>query len=193
MNTLVKVENLTKEQLEHIPTQIGEAFAAEKGGITGIISHHTLREYIKIATEIAYESGYLYTIDYKGYIVFYPKNKKIPLRYHFKMAYKVLKRIPFSEVCKYIKGISGWIGYEKIYRKQDYIAVFMLAIPLEFQGQGRMKPLLSHAFAEAEKKGVPCVLDTDTELKQDKYIKCGMHLKRKQLLKSGISVYVMER
>ncbi|MDO4651003.1 MAG: hypothetical protein Q4B26_20385, partial [Eubacteriales bacterium] len=121
------------------------------------------------------------------------KNKKIPLRYHFKMAWKVLKRIPFQDVRSYMNALSGWTGYEKIYKNEDYVVVFMIAVPLEYQGQGRMKPLLSCAFETAEQMGVRCVLDTDTELKQDKYIRCGMYLKKKVPLKSGVNVYVMEK
>ncbi len=190
---LQKVQGLTVAELDRMTTKIGEAFAAEKGGMAEIIDRKSYAEYMKIAAEIGYESGYLYTLDHKGYIIFYPKTHPIPLRFHFRMAGKVLKRIKFATLCKYFSGISGWIGYEKLYRKENYLVVFMIAVPLEYQGQGRMKPLISHAFAEAEKAGIPCVLDTDTELKKEKYIRCGMHLKNEQRLKSGVTVFVLEK
>lgn len=47
------------------------------------------------------------------------------------------------------------------------------------------------AFAEAEKKNIPCVLDTDTLLKVRKYICCGMKLFGEKKLKHGISLYTM--
>ena len=47
------------------------------------------------------------------------------------------------------------------------------------------------AFAEAEKKNIPCVLDTDTLLKVRKYICCGMRLCGEKKLKHGISLYTM--
>ncbi len=193
INPLQKIQGLSAAELDRVTTQIGDAFAAEKGGMAEIIDRKSYAEYMKIAAEIGYESGYLYTLDYKGYIIFYPKMHPIPLRYHFRMAGKVLKRLKFSTLCKYFSGISGWVGYEKLYKKDNYLVVFMIAVPLEYQGQGRMKPLLSFAFAEAEKLGVQCVLDTDTQLKKDKYIRCGMHLKHEQRLKSGVTVYVLER
>lgn len=46
-------------------------------------------------------------------------------------------------------------------------------------------------FAEAEKKNIPCVLDTDTLLKVRKYICCGMKLCGEKKLKHGISLYTM--
>lgn len=47
------------------------------------------------------------------------------------------------------------------------------------------------AFAEVEKKNIPCVLDTDTLLKVRKYICCGMKLCGEKKLKHGISLYTM--
>ena len=47
------------------------------------------------------------------------------------------------------------------------------------------------AFAEAEKKNIPCVLDADTPLKVKKYIHCGMKLCGEKKLKHGISLYTM--
>lgn len=50
---------------------------------------------------------------------------------------------------------------------------------------------IGEAFAEAEKKNIPCVLDTDTPLKVKKYISCGMKLCGEKKLKHGISLYTM--
>ena len=50
---------------------------------------------------------------------------------------------------------------------------------------------IGEAFAEAEKKNIPCVLDTDTPLKVKKYICCGMKLCGEKKLKHGISLYTM--
>lgn len=192
MTELHRVTNLSKQELDRISTEIGNAFAAERGGMAELLDRKSYAEYMKIAAEIGYESGHLYTIDEKGYIIFYSKDNAIPLRYHFRMAVKVLRRIKFSEVRKFLQGMSGWIGYEKLYKNENYVVVFMVAVPKEYQGQGRLRPLLSFAFAEAEKRGVPCVLDTDTELKKNKYLHCGMSLKHEQQLKSGVTVYVLE-
>ena len=47
---------------------------------------------------------------------------------------------------------------------------------LPLKKQGFMHRVLEQPFAEAEKKNIPCVLDTDTPLKVKKYIRCGMEM-----------------
>lgn len=55
-----------------------------------------------------------------------------------------------------------------------------------------MKKVLEHPFAEADQAGIPCVLDTDTKLKREKYTKCGMRNTGEKKLKSGQYLYTME-
>lgn len=87
---------------------------------------------------------------------------------------------------------SGGEQYAKIFKKeQNYIAVSMVVVLREFQGKGFMHRVLEQPFAEAEKKNIPCVLDTDTLLKVRKYICCGMKLYSEKKLKHGISLYTM--
>ena len=83
---------------------------------------------------------------------------------------------------------SGRGHAKKIFkREKNYIAVSMVVVLREFQGKGFMHRVLEQPFAEADKKDIPCVLDTDTSLKVKKYIRCGMKLVAEKGLKDGIS------
>lgn len=87
---------------------------------------------------------------------------------------------------------SGDEQYTKIFRKEkNYIAVSMVVVLREFQGKGFMHKVLAQPFDEARKKNIPCVLDTDTPVKVEKYIRCGMKLVGEKKLRHGVSLYTM--
>lgn len=87
---------------------------------------------------------------------------------------------------------SGGEQYAKLFRKEkNYIVVSMVVVLREFQGKGFMHKVLEQPFAEAGKKHIFCVLDTDTPLKVEKYIRCGMKLAGEKKLRHGISLYTM--
>ena len=106
------------------------------------------------------------------------------------MIKRFLSELPLKAVLTMAQ--SGDEQYAKIFKKeQNYIAVSMVVVLREFQGQGFMHKVLEQPFAEADKKDIPCVLDTDTSLKVKKYIRCGMKLVAEKGLKEGISLYTM--
>ncbi len=192
---LVKLEHLDKTERLKITRSIGEAFASEKGGICDAVSStYLVQKYMEIASEMAYRSGCLYTIDHTGYVAFYTKNNKPKLRYHFWMAYQMLKEIGYHNTMHIMDAMKGWIGYEKVYEAEsNYLILNMLVIPICYQGQGRMKTILQEVFRIADDYHLKCVLDTDTKLKKDKYLACGMKLVKTTRLDSGMHVYVLEK
>ena len=68
----------------------------------------------------------------------------------------------------------------------------MVMVLKEYQGKGYMHKILEHPFQEARSQGIPCVLDTDTLLKVEKYKRCGMKKVGMKKLKSGQYLYTME-
>ena len=56
-----KVSNMTKEELAHYGTLIGEAFAAEGDGIATTAPREDIIKAFEIMTEYFYNSGVLYT------------------------------------------------------------------------------------------------------------------------------------
>lgn len=193
MEKLQRLTNLTKDQLDRIESEIGDAFAQEDGGMAAVLGDRLLSAYIKICVEIYYLSGKLYTFDHTGYVCYFEKEHPIKLKYHFMMAGMMFKRLGFKNVNKVMKALKGWLGYQRIYKDQNYLVLELIAIPTKYQGQKRMKPLMNAVFDEAKRSNIPCVLDTDTALKMNKYVSCGMRLKKETTIASGITVYVLEK
>ena len=162
-----KVSNMTKEELAHYGTLIGEAFAAEGDGIATTAPREDIIKAFEIMTEYFYNSGVLYTTsdNHEGFLAYWRKSTKIKLKPALHMVGRMEK---------------------------DYVAVSMVVVMREYQGKGYMKRILEHPFSEAAREGIPCVLDTDTELKVAKYTKCGMKNTAKKQLKSGQYLYTME-
>ena len=60
-----------------------------------------------------------------------------------------------------------------------------------YQGQGFMKKVLELPFAEAAKRGCPCILDTDNIQKVVKYEHCGMTKTAEKKMAHDITLYTM--
>ncbi len=190
---MIKVTDMSKEELVYYGTQIGEAFVAEGAGLAAIASKEDMVKAFEIMTEYFYKAGVLYTTSeqHEGFLAYWHKTTKMKIGAALHMVFRMLREMSF-------KGIKAVIGggeerYAKLYKKEkDYIAVSMVVVLKEFQGKGFMKKVLEQPFAEARKLGILCVLDTDTPLKVTKYEKCGMKNTGKKALKSGACLYTME-
>ena len=190
---MIKVTDMSKEELVYYGTQIGEAFVAEGAGLAATASKEDMVKAFEIMTEYFYKAGVLYTTSeqHEGFLAYWRKNTKIKMGPALHMGFRMLREMSF-------KGIKAVIGggeerYAKLYKKEkDYIAVSMVVVLKEFQGKGFMKKVLEQPFAEARELGIPCVLDTDTPLKVTKYEKCGMKNTGRKALKSGACLYTME-
>ncbi len=75
--------------------------------------------------------------------------------------------------------------------KIPYIYVGMIAIRKEYQGKGFMRRVLEIAFEEGRRQAVPVVLDTDAQLKKDKYEHIGMKCVATQHFGDGVELYGM--
>ncbi|MBQ7492504.1 MAG: GNAT family N-acetyltransferase [Clostridia bacterium] len=81
----------------------------------------------------------------------------------------------------------------KLYKDaDDYIAVSMIVVLRQYQGQGYMKKILEPAFQEAGKRNCPCILDTDSLEKVAKYERCGMKKVAEKHVGHGVTLYTME-
>ncbi|MCD7885952.1 MAG: hypothetical protein LUI87_20020 [Lachnospiraceae bacterium] len=113
------------------------------------------------------------------------------VRVFFHMAWRFLREIPFRSLKKLLPLMSN--PYEKLYQKEpDYVVISMVAVRREFQGQGFLHVLLEEPLCIARERKIPCVLDTDTELKVKKYVSCGMKKTAETPIKGGGTMYTME-
>ena len=191
---MLKVENRSKEEIAEIGRKIGEAFAAEKAGIATLLTEEQIVKAFEIMTDCYYRVGVLYTTSEagEGYLAYWEKKAKptIGPGLILHMIKRFLSELPLKAVLTMVQ--SGDEQYAKIFKKEpNYIAVSMVVVLREFQGKGFMHRVLEQPFAEAEKKNIPCVLDTDTPLKVKKYIRCGMEMAGEKKLKAGVSLYTM--
>ena len=191
---MLKVENRSKEEIAEIGRKIGEAFAAEEAGIATLLTEEQIVKAFEIMTDCYYRVGVLYTTSEagEGYLAYWEKKTKSAIGpgLILHMIKRFLSELSLKAVLTMAQ--SGDEQYAKIFKKeQNYIAVSMVVVLREFQGKGFMHRVLEQPFAEAEKKNIPCVLDTDTPLKVKKYIRCGMKLVGEKKLKAGFSLYTM--
>lgn len=190
---MIKLENLSAEKLKELGKRVGETFYAENEGIAMTIPKEDAIKAFEIMTECYYRAGLLYATSDKleGLLAYWRKKTKMPIRHLLHMAFRMLKEMRFKSLLKLAK--NGENLYEKTYKKEkDYLIVSMVVVFPEYQGKGYLRKVLEAPFKEAAKYGIPCVLDTDTELKMKKYASCNMELKAKKTLKSGQTLYTME-
>lgn len=190
---IVKVQSKTDEELAEIGRKIGESFAAEDAGVVRKMPRAHVVKVFQLMTEFYYRLGRLYTLPESeaGYIAYWPKNFRIPLVLKLRLVEQMLKYVPLRSCLKIAP--AGSEQFAKVYRhEKNYIAVSMLVVLREFQGQGFMRRLLETPFSIAEEQRIPCVLDTDTELKVKKYEKCQMHVSRRRKMINGFPLYTME-
>ena len=132
-----KVSNMTKEELAHYGTLIGEAFAAEGDGIATTAPREDIIKAFEIMTEYFYNSGVLYTTsdNHEGFLAYWRKSTKIKLKPALHMVGRMLREMSFRSV-RIVAGSSEEL-YSKVYKKEkDYVAVSMVVVLREYQGKG---------------------------------------------------------
>ncbi|MCD8040818.1 MAG: N-acetyltransferase [Clostridia bacterium] len=192
---MIKLTNLTDEQIKTIGRRIGEAFYDEGEGAFTRLERDEAIKTLEIMTECYYRLGVLYTTSDKqeGYLAYWRKDEKLKMgRESVRMVWRFLRGLSFDSIKKLLPVLNN--PYEKIYKNEaDYIVISMVAVRREFQGQGFLRVLLEEPFRIAKERKLLCVLDTDTELKVKKYVSCGMKKSAETPLKGGGIMYTMER
>ena len=189
---MIKVENWSDEEIKSYGRLIGEAFAASPGIAEKVPSEYIINAFVFI-TEFYYKMGVLYATSekYEGFLGYWDKKTKQPLKYSLQMIFKMMKVVPLKYLL--LIGSTSSEQYKKIYRSEaDYIAISMVVVLRGYQGKGYMKNVLAPAFEEAERRGCPAVLDTDSRQKVMKYEHCGMKMVAEKDMGHGVKLYTME-
>ncbi|MCD7743699.1 MAG: GNAT family N-acetyltransferase [Lachnospiraceae bacterium] len=195
---MIRLKNLTDEELKTIGRRIGGAFYDEGEGLFTRLDREDAITALEIMTECYYRLGVLYATSeqQEGYLAYWRKGEAKEwgmkmVRVSLHMAWRFLREIPFGSLKKLLPLMKN--PYEKIYQKEpDYVIISMVAVRREFQGQGYLRVLLEEPFRIARERNIPCVLDTDTELKVKKYVSCGMKKTAETPIKGGGTMYTME-
>lgn len=159
-----KVKKLSDAELQTIKEVIGEAFVTnelfyEFGSVED--RRELVFAYMDAYVECVYESGLLYrTKDKKGYIglAFTGEERLVP---KLKMLIKMVRRIPFKTLKKFMHHVKQIKGGNARYQRQPHVEVLMVCVKKEHQGEGIASRLVEYAKNMAKEKTVPLVIDTD--------------------------------
>ena len=193
---MVKVTSLTEKEIE----QIGEAFAdyTYKNGEEGMAylfgCKENVKEYICGYARAMIKAGFLYSTSEKheAYVAYRYSKDKIPVSAGMELMKAIFKTIGLGGGIRMLKIMKrGGGSYEDKFKKtkKPYIFVGMLVVCKQYQGQGFMRKALEIAFKEGEKRHCPVMLDTDAELKRDKYVHLGMSNIRTRKIDEGAYLY----
>lgn len=93
-----KLTSMTKEELAHYGTLIGEAFAAEGDGIATTAPREDIIKAFEIMTEYFYNSGVLYTTsdNHEGFLAYWRKGTKIKRKPALHMVKRMLGKCRFA-------------------------------------------------------------------------------------------------
>ena len=128
----------------------------------------------------------------EGYIVWHHKKAGMPWYRDIVLMIRFIRRLPPLVTQKMILIRKDWQDYTLAHANdRDYIDVSLIAVKKEYQGTGCLRKLLAEPFAEAERCGCACILDTDSSRKAAKYMHVGMQCEKDAVLESGVHMYTM--
>ena len=189
---MIHVDNWSQNQIEWYGRLIGEAFAASPGIAETVPKEDIVNAFVAII-EGYYRMGTLCALsdNYEGFLAYWDKKIKMPASIKLRMVLRMIKTVKLRSLLKI--AASSNEQYVKLYKDaDDYIAVSMIVVLRQYQGQGYMKKILEPAFQEADKRNCPCILDTDSPEKVAKYERCGMKKVAEKQVGHGVTLYTME-
>ena len=192
---MILCQNLTKGDLRRIGGQVAQAFLGEEGCFS-VLSPETAEKLFTLIVTTCNHCGHLYTTseNQEGFCVWWTKKDRPGPWVQLKMGLKMAVILPMKAGLQMMNSQNNWTPTEKRYAKnKDFVEVFLLAVRREYQGQGHFRSMLEEVFAQAEKRGTICVLDTDARQKAEKYIHVGLRLVDSRVQKSGVTMYALER
>ena len=192
---MILCQNLSEEDLRRIGGQVARAFLGEPGCFS-VLDPAVAEKLFTLIVTTCYDCGHLYTTGEKqeGFCVWWTKQDRPGAWVQLKMGLKMAALLPPKAGIRMMNSQNHWTPTEKRYRKnKDFVEVFLLAVRREYQGQGHFRAMLEAVFAQAEKRGALCVLDTDARQKAEKYTHVGMRVVDSRVQKSGVTMYALER
>ena len=190
-----KLTGLSDAEVDRIGKLIGEAYYAEDDPM--IRSFHSKEDCIKyftLITRMCMEGNVLYTIsdNYEGFVAFYTK-KELPYLAMLKMIFRMMRSGLMPTLMQFGALHKGWVETNKKYKKEkNFVEVYMACVPIEHQGKGYLHKLLALPYQIARENNMPCILETNTDLKAAKYQRCGLKVRDRQEFPSGVVMYSLE-
>ena len=192
--TMIVLRDLSEEKINEIAAVFAEAFSSEEGALARAMNEENAKLYFRETVRAYTKHGLLYalSVNEEGYCVYHHKNKGLPWYRELWLLYRYMRVLPLDVMQKMIIDRQGWNDYTMAHMNDaDYVDVSLVAVKKEYRHQGFLRKLLAEPFAEADRCGIPCILDTDSALKAAKYAHIGMREERHAVLDSGLEMYTM--
>lgn len=206
----VRVENLSKDEIDRISREIGDAFFDHKYGKTAdgvterglcryITDRQAMHRYIKAIFTAGLKSGLVYSTSERGegyILITSTKGDTAGPGAMAGMIPGMLGAFGFRNLMRFGRELKrGGLSLEDRMKRErrDFLKLEMLVVRKEYQGQGYMRRLMDMVFEKADAYHVPVVFDTDAENKLVKYCHLGMKLAQKRVLARDCILYDMVR
>lgn len=191
---MICLKDIGDDHLYSIAEHFAVSFLAEEGIVSSSLDHEDAVQYFYVTLREFVKYGCLYagSENEEGYIVFYRKGHGLPWYKDLVLTFLYFLRMSYAGVQKMIQSRIGWTDYTVYFGEQrDYVDICLVCVRKEYQHQGWLKELLKEPFRMADENGIPAILDTDAEVKMQKYCHEGMRIAKDELLKSGIHMYTL--
>ena len=178
----MKVVTLEESRISDIGHAFGYYdYGSEHGLIDAFPSRDAAAAFIRGYVRMSLLGGLLHTTSEKGeaYIAYKRPGEKLRLKAVLPLAKGLLGSMSFGDLMRFARIMAkGEPGLDKRFdkEKKPYLFVGMVCVRESYQGQGYMRKVLKLAYDEADRLGVPVILETDAQSKCDKYIHLGMEL-----------------
>lgn len=176
------VRTLDERYIEDIGHAFGYYDYGQEAGLASFFrGPEQTAAYIRGFARGMLQGGFLHTMSdrFEGFIAYKLPGEKLGLQTFLPLLRGVFQSLSFRELlsfaaCMKTGGPSLRDRFDR--EKKPYIFVGMVCVREEYQHQGYMRKLLEPVFSEADRLGVPVVLDTDARSKCEKYLHLGMEL-----------------
>lgn len=188
------IKNLSEEERKHTGAVIGSAFVHETGPFSSYFTEKEASAYFTCLIQMAVSSHCLYELDDgKGYVMYFRKHHGPSFFQKMLFAFRLCMCMDLEKMQKYMDALKDWKDYEEKYRhEKDYVDLFMVCIPEKEQGRGYLRELLKEPMQMAKERNIPCILDTDSDVKMQKYRHIGFRITDDMILPDGNHMYTME-
>ena len=191
-NMIIKVENISEEQLKRIKKLVGEAF------VTNELFHdwgtederrEDVLKYMDIYVDCVYRSGELYANEDMTGFIGLEDSANVPVGPKIKMLLKMLFKLKFSRI-KSITHFAKQIEKSNAkYAKQRRLDALMVCVAKAHQGKGIARELVTFAKNKSDELQIPLLIDTDMKSYAEMYQHYGCDLYNTVTADNGVTRY----
>lgn len=200
---MIRLQGLTEAELKAISRQITDAYfdyeynPEDRGLFIFLTDREKMFTYMDGIVQAGYRSGILYaTSENREGFLMYTGRKGPSVRFSegIRMIFAMKKALGgWRNLIRFMKTFfcdGGTLETRMRKAKRDYLKIEMLVVRSEYQKKGHMRRMMNYVIEEAEKLGVPVILETDDRDKCARYVSCGMETDR--VRKCGERLYIYD-